>query len=212
MVPRKICHSQTCIYPDDTSICNVVAHAVWQEFEIFDAVLLPDGLCRTELPSAPLTTHSVRNMIDPSFDTDLVAVTINGSDLQAALDHGIRAYDNGYTSSLPATAGMKLQVDARYGTVARLKIMEPTCAYRLVQPSRVYHILTTAELATGGHHYAPLTRSQSTSPTPFRVEDVFWYYAQRVCNVWDPYNSPAAVKQRNQQQPVPEAKVYAAKS
>ena len=88
-VPKRICHAPTSCRgnQDGSDVCSVVAHALLADFEIFDVVFLHSGLCQSEIRSGDLTREDVEKILP--YNEELVAIQLNGSDLLAALEHGL---------------------------------------------------------------------------------------------------------------------------
>jgi hypothetical protein len=192
-VPERICWADTCQGPEDgTTVCGVVAHALLTDFEIFDVVLLHDGLCQAEIPFGTLTRGKVEAAL-PS-NQQLVSLNLNGSDLLAALEHGIDMFHfQNVPEASPVVAGFRFDVnlDNPYGDrVSHAEILDYECQWKPIQLERIYYVLTNEALADGAYDYAALTRANFRTQIKSGVTDAFWFYSESVCVLRDPYPRP----------------------
>lgn len=189
-VAERICHGASCKTPQDgTGVCGVVAHALLREFEIFDIVLLNDGLCHDEMNPGVLTRQDVESVLP--FNQDLVALKLNGSDLLAALEHGLDLnHAHGVKQAYPALAGIRFKVNLNtpYGNrISRPQVLDSSCRWQPLKPRATYQVLTNEALANGYYDYFPLTKAISRTETKMGVTDVFWQHSQSACTIRDPY-------------------------
>ena len=202
-VPNRLCQGDSCRGPQDgTPVCGVVAHSLLSEFEIFDVVFLHDGLCRRDIPAGPLSKEIVDDMLP--YDQNLVVLNLNGSDLLAALEHGLDLrHNHGISDAYPATAGVRFRVNMKtpYGhRISRAEILNTSCEWKPVRPRQTYQVLTTESLADGYFDYPFLTRAVSRTNTDIGVSDSIWNHARSTCGLRDPYFRPKMMKRKQQPQ------------
>jgi hypothetical protein len=197
-VPERICCAGTCQGPEDgTNVCGVVAHALLTDFEVFDVVLLNDGLCQAEIPVGTLTRGKVEAVLPNN--QELVSLNLNGSDLLAALEHGIdMLHFQNVPEASPVVAGIRFDVnlDNPYGDrVSQAEILDYECQWKPIQLQHFYYVLTNEALADGAYDYAALTRAKARTQTKVGVTDAFWFYSESVCVLRDPYPRPRSIRQ-----------------
>ena len=195
-VLQPLCQGRSCRGAQDgTGICTVVAHALLREFEDFDAVFLHEGLCQEGLESGTLTREDVDAVLP--YNQELVALNINGSDLLAALEHGLdlNHFHNMY-DSYPTIAGIRFHVNLKtpYGNrISKAQILGDNCEWKPLKLRETYRILTNEALANGYYDYPFFTRAsrdRTWERTKFTVSDTFWHHAQSICTVRDPFPRP----------------------
>ena len=213
-VPERICHApgNNCATPAPASlnnnnnnnnntsavpttatthVCSVVAHALLTDYEIFDVVLLHDMSCQDEILAGDLDRVHVYERVLP-YNEPLVALQLNGSDLVAAIEHGLDQYHfQNIPEAYPRVAGIKYKVnlDFPYGNrMRKIQVLNFECKWKKLKPHFTYQVLTTESLAYGAFDYVALTRAAMRAPLKgFHLADAFWAYSQSMCVLHDPF-------------------------
>lgn len=187
---KRICKGERCRRPSDGSdICRVVAHGLLVELEIFDIVFLHQGLCQGEIYAGPFDRRDLDHVFPGN--EELVMLQLNASDILAALEYGIHqhyVFDASIVS--PSVAGIRFKVDLQqpYGhRVVQAEILDHDCQWMPPDPVRTYNVLTSEALIDKQLGYFMFSDARYKVRTNFRVADSFWWYAQSVCALRDPY-------------------------
>jgi hypothetical protein len=204
-VPERICHSSATMECGQqqqgrptiagtggggVDVCNVVAHALLADFEIFHVVLLHSAMCQDEIRSGDFTRQDVERVLP--YNDELVGIVLNGSDLLAAIEHGLDVFHTQHVKeAYPIVAGIRFHLDLKepYGRrVAQPEVFDDKCRWQPLRPTAEYDVLVPASLANGGSYdYAALTRAKTRASSNIGLTDAFWFYAQGVCIVRDPF-------------------------
>jgi len=220
--------------------CTIVTHALLSEFPVFDVVFLPSELCQSEIAAGPfLRKDAVRAL---PRNEQLIGIQWNGSDLLAALEHGIDLYHGNVRSSssktcpqqqvqqqanqrldrvspidgYPRVAGIRFKVSPNrpYPTrVSEAQVLSHNCQWLALEESKYYHVLVPESMMPTSWktkndsdsdydkwNYAPYTsRAVTKVGTGIGLTDAFFFHAQSVCVVRDPFRSP-----NQPQQPQPQ--------
>lgn len=120
-----------------------------------DVALQNGGGIRADLPAGPVTLRSIFNVMP--FDNSLVKLVMKGSDVRAALDHGVGMGRIAQFSGValeykrPAEAGARL-VSASVGGAP-------------LDDAKTYLVTTLDFLTNGGDGYSVFDRFVSSEPT-----------------------------------------------
>lgn len=133
-----------------------------------DVALLNAGSLRSDrvIAPGPLSRRDILGLLP--FQNPLVLLSIRGSELRAALEHGIeQRVARGVSGALPLVSGLRLAYDTRRPSGSR--ITEISVGGRPLAADRAYTLATNAFLAGGGDGYRllktlPVLRAAEGSP------------------------------------------------
>ncbi len=121
-----------------------------------DAVLYNGGAVRSALPAGNITLRQVKQV--RPFNNTLYVVQLKGSDILAALEHGIASPNLGRVrySGLAVTARLTAG-----GTQIKQALLSDGTA---LQPDKFYRVLTNDFMLDGGDGYASLKNAKNPYP------------------------------------------------
>jgi 5'-nucleotidase/UDP-sugar diphosphatase len=162
------------------------------------------GICRAESPEGPFTPELAMRAVP--VNEELIGLQLKGINLLAAIEQGLdQFHGHKVDEAFPRLAGVRFTVLPHNKLGSRVKnpeILTHGCKWKAVDPAKHYHILTSRSLADGGFNYEALTDPVTRVGTGVGVTDGFYFYAQSVCTLRDPYRTekPALTKDYNERE------------
>ena len=134
-----------------------------------DLALQNGGGIRAELPAGPVTLRSVFNVMP--FDNSLVKLAMRGSDVRAALDHGVGI------ERIAQVSGA--EVEYRRPKPAGERLVSVKVGGAALDDAKTYTIATLDFLTNGGDGYSVFDNFVSSEPTGALARDVLSACAKR---------------------------------
>ncbi|KAL7577569.1 hypothetical protein ACA910_015097 [Epithemia clementina (nom. ined.)] len=210
---KPLCRKMPCSKRES---CMLVAENILAHFgSAFDMVFLAGEVCQDKFHLGNLTMDTLRNIL-PN-DEKLVGLSLNGTDLVEAVEHGLSKVENNASQCrfgpkangsdhFPIVAGVKFgvedpaAVDKTFPTTimsghqpqgTRIKdvmVLSPHCSWKPIDLRASYSVLTTESMAFGKWGYSALARSYGYWDTGRTLRNVFWEQALTTCSVEQPVN------------------------
>lgn len=113
-----------------------------------EVALINGGTIRTSIPQGKITVKDIYAVLP--FDNYLVAISLTGAQVKAALEHGVAKLDEP-SGSFPQVSGLTFTYSRSAPAGARVK--DVTVAGRPLDPQREYVVATNDYLVAGGDGY-----------------------------------------------------------
>ncbi|UPT74430.1 MAG: 5'-nucleotidase C-terminal domain-containing protein [Elusimicrobiota bacterium] len=127
-----------------------------------DVALQNGGGIRADLPAGPVTLRSIFNVMP--FDNAIVKLVMKGSDVRAALDHGVGM------GRIAQFSGVALEYKRPAESGSRL--VSAAVAGAPLDDAKTYTIATLDFLTNGGDGYSVFDRFVSSEPTGILARDM----------------------------------------
>jgi 2',3'-cyclic-nucleotide 2'-phosphodiesterase (5'-nucleotidase family) len=170
-------------------VCAFVTEAIFADIPVFDVALFNNGMCNTDIHEGVFTPKDAMKVLP--YNNELIGLSIEGTVLVYAIEHGIQESLEGNFGAYPKTAGIKYKVDYTqpFGNrVSDVEILSHYCIWTPIQKQENYSVLTNSYLANGGDGYTFLKKmTRTTTRTGVSEVDSFWFHAQSTCIIESPW-------------------------
>jgi 2',3'-cyclic-nucleotide 2'-phosphodiesterase (5'-nucleotidase family) len=168
-----------------------VAHAITNVTGA-EMALINVGICKKNIEGPVMTVGDIRAALEAQA---LVVVEISGRNLLQVLEQamtttfGLGRFEN-HKLAYPYASGLRYDVQANLDDGSRIALaevdFESLGAWRPLNPRRFYKVVTTRELADGGHGYHGFSQVNEhwITPLPFTVGDALLDYAIKHPYTW----------------------------
>jgi 2',3'-cyclic-nucleotide 2'-phosphodiesterase (5'-nucleotidase family) len=123
-----------------------------------EAALINGGTIRTSIPQGKITVKDIYAVLP--FDNYLVAISLTGAQVKAALEHAVARLDEP-VGSFPQVSGLTFTYSRSAPAGARVK--DVTVAGRPLEPQREYVVATNDYLVAGGDGYTVFGEALKTA-------------------------------------------------
>lgn len=156
----------------ETNLGNLIADAILKATSA-DIALTNGGGIRASIESGDVTKGDVITVLP--FGNYVVVKNIKGSDILAALEHGVKDYPNA-AGHFPQVAGITFRFDA--SKEAGSRIVDVKVAGKPLDLNRNYKLATNDFLAAGGDMYSMFKEGEILAQYPGLDEILIDYIAQ----------------------------------